>query len=327
MIIIGWIHSWINIFISAPKLNPVLSQLHQDVGSKFKFHCTIQSGKRPIQFDWFVNGNTLYFDHSDQIQLDKIDDDESTLTIKRLELNNSGNYSCQARNEFGIDVQSTMLIVQGWWWLCLFHLKFYSKCGAMFAFVETKMAKMAKWVIEYGKHSFVFFLILIRLLMAKFEWMKTMSCLNICLQMIFVLGFYNYLCNAKNGMFTKLFTVNIIHWISFFIFSATAVPKLDLFPSGLLEEGSRLKLFCTLIDGTKPVSFEWLKNGFQLTDLVKKNYRIEYFDSESYLIIDNVTRSDSGNFTCSVRNNFGLDSRSILANIKGLNLWIFFYIF
>lgn len=110
-----------------------MRELHQDVGSKFKFHCAIQSGKRPIKFDWFVNGNPLYNDYSDQIQIDNIDDDESTLTIKRLAMKNSANYSCQAKNEFGIDVQSTMLIVQGW--LRLFIcFKFCSKCGAMFAF-------------------------------------------------------------------------------------------------------------------------------------------------------------------------------------------------
>uniref|UniRef100_A0A6P6YGL1 Basement membrane-specific heparan sulfate proteoglycan core protein-like n=1 Tax=Dermatophagoides pteronyssinus TaxID=6956 RepID=A0A6P6YGL1_DERPT len=95
-----------------PKLNKFLPQSIQDHGTKFALFCLVQDGQKPFIFEWRFNDQLLKpsSDQSDY-RIDSFNDDQSQLTIAKLDPKHSGTYSCIARNDFGFDKQSTHLIV------------------------------------------------------------------------------------------------------------------------------------------------------------------------------------------------------------------------
>lgn len=94
-----------------PKLNEFNPKRSQKIETKFSILCSPQEGSKPLQFEWRKNGYVL----KDTDLNHKIDnsEDESLFTIFKLVPNDSANYSCLVRNQFGSDSQSTVLIVKG----------------------------------------------------------------------------------------------------------------------------------------------------------------------------------------------------------------------
>ena len=82
----------------------------------------------------------------------------------------------------------------------------------------------------------------------------------------------------------------------------------------LLEDISFV-LHCYLLSGSKPVFFDWLKDGHRVFNSSK--VKIGNFDSFSTLSLNDLHRSDSGVYMCSVKNAFGNDSVSSIINVKG----------
>jgi hypothetical protein len=70
--------------------------------------------------------------------------------------------------------------------------------------------------------------------------------------------------------------------------------------------------------GTKPVFFQWNKNGINISNNPKTSFKIETFEDNSQIRIKTVDRSDSGNYSCIARNEFGSDIQSTLLVVKGL---------
>lgn len=104
-----------------PRLDPVLDQKSIKSGATTKFLCSVQEGTKPFQFEWKKNGHSF---KSTRLPTDyriETSEDDSTLLLTKLSLNDSGNYSCTVRNDFGYDIQHTVLIVKG---LIFNHLTF-----------------------------------------------------------------------------------------------------------------------------------------------------------------------------------------------------------
>ncbi len=93
---------------------------------------------------------------------------------------------------------------------------------------------------------------------------------------------------------------------------------LPLIPKSELSEGSSFRLLCHTSAGTKPVFYQWNKNGLSLANNPESSYKIETFEDNSQFVIKNVDRSDSGNYSCIARNAFGTDSQSAQLIVKGL---------
>ena len=93
---------------------------------------------------------------------------------------------------------------------------------------------------------------------------------------------------------------------------------MPLLPQSLLSEGSLFRLFCSISAGDKPLFFQWSKNGQILTNSPQTNYKIDNSDDFSQFIIKNIDRSDSGNYSCIVRNAFGEDVKYSQLLVKGL---------
>ena len=85
------------------------------------------------------------------------------------------------------------------------------------------------------------------------------------------------------------------------------------------NEGSRVKLLCYLESGSKPLHFEWFRNGQILREDKSLNYKIATTEDDSLLIIDRLKFNEAGNYSCFVRNDYGTDIRSMIMFVKGLN--------
>ena len=110
---------------SVPKLSENLPRRSQNIGTRFKVSCFVEDGQKPFRFEWRKNDQIIRSDFDQKYQIDS-EDDSSRLTIIDLNINDSANYSCTVRNDFGFDSQLTNLIVKG---LKLFFY-FSHICGA-----------------------------------------------------------------------------------------------------------------------------------------------------------------------------------------------------
>lgn len=103
-----------------------------------------------------------------------------------------------------------------------------------------------------------------------------------------------------------------------FVFIFFLVPKLDEFkPKQTLLVGDKFKLYCYLNVGSKPVKFEWFRNGVLLANDAT-NYHIDVFEDESRFIVNQLDVNDSANYSCVAQNQFGSDTQSTQLIVKGL---------
>ena len=97
-----------------PKLDEFQSSRTLKNGTKLTIVCVIQEGTKPFQFEWRFNDHQLSKSSiSSDYKIDSFNDDQSQLTIAKLDRKHSGTYSCSVRNNFGSDRQSTRLTVTG----------------------------------------------------------------------------------------------------------------------------------------------------------------------------------------------------------------------
>lgn len=76
------------------------------------------------------------------------------------------------------------------------------------------------------------------------------------------------------------------------------------------NHGNQLVLKC-LSEGSPDLEYTWLAPG-----------NVTSSTNTSILIIDNVTASDGGEYTCNVTNNFGTDSNTIIVRSELLATYL-----
>ena len=103
-------------------------------------------------------------------------------------------------------------------------------------------------------------------------------------------------------------------------FSLDLAPKLNAISNEKTQdEGANFQMFCSVEKGSEPFFFEWSKNGQTLRPSPDVKYRIENSKISSTLTIENVAKSDAGNYSCLVKNGVGSDSQNVLLKVKGLS--------
>ena len=89
------------------------------------------------------------------------------------------------------------------------------------------------------------------------------------------------------------------------------------------NENSLFSVTCSLLEGSQPVFFEWFKNGNSIKAGPDNQYKIDTTKILTTFYIEQIARSDSGNYTCLVKNEHGSDSQNVLLNVKGMFNYIF----
>ena len=101
-----------------PRILPFNRQISQPHGTTLILTCNVLSGRQPLKFEWFKNGQHLYTQKGHEVIDDRPVSVEtknafSILTLVNLSHKDSGNYSCRVQNQWGFDQQFTALSVKG----------------------------------------------------------------------------------------------------------------------------------------------------------------------------------------------------------------------
>ena len=92
-------------------------------GTSTKIVCTITAGDSPLEISWFKDQEPLV--QNDKIKVVALDDMTSILSMKKLDLEHSGIYTCQASNPAGVTKYSSSLRVKGIDIISTFFLKIF----------------------------------------------------------------------------------------------------------------------------------------------------------------------------------------------------------
>jgi len=98
--------------IEAPKILSLPQQNIIPIGSPFRIYCSTFAGDKPLFFQFSKNGQLLTSTPNTNYKIEN-SEDLSLFSIKSVERNDSGNYSCIARNAFGTDSQTVQLLIRG----------------------------------------------------------------------------------------------------------------------------------------------------------------------------------------------------------------------
>ena len=77
------------------------------------------------------------------------------------------------------------------------------------------------------------------------------------------------------------------------------------------------QILCSVLEGSKPLFFEWSRNGQSIRSGPAVKHRIDNSEMFSTFIIESVEKIDAGNYSCLVKNAVGSDSQSVLLIVKG----------
>ena len=82
-----------------------------------------------------------------------------------------------------------------------------------------------------------------------------------------------------------------------------------------VEKNELFQLTCSVVQGTKPIEFQWFKDGSKLK--AGSNWNIETKSVSSILTFESVQIQHSGNYSCLIQNPEGRDQSSTLLQVKG----------
>ena len=133
---------WISLFYChflAPKLGYYVktSRKNQTIGSYFSVYCTIEEGSLPVFFEWFKDSKPLKANPGFNYKIE-ISEMSSTFSIKKVNKNEQGNYTCAVKNPFGSDSQNVILNIKG-----LFHQMLIFCTKLIFAWISIIICKIS----------------------------------------------------------------------------------------------------------------------------------------------------------------------------------------
>lgn len=80
------------------------------LGDPIDMICTLRKGSFPVTFTWFLNNKILTDNSNVKITLSSRNSHSS---IEKLVPEYIGNYTCQAKNKYGVDNTSVLVYAEG----------------------------------------------------------------------------------------------------------------------------------------------------------------------------------------------------------------------
>lgn len=111
-------------YVGPPKILPIATADSYPEGSTINLICTVSGGQRKgLTLSWTKDGEELsdemlrYSNIMDNLSIEKTGVDISILRISNATHNNSGRFTCMAKNPLGEDSTSVNIVINGKWML------------------------------------------------------------------------------------------------------------------------------------------------------------------------------------------------------------------
>ncbi|XP_035232056.1 Down syndrome cell adhesion molecule-like [Stegodyphus dumicola] len=290
-----------------PKVQPILLPEMVSIGENVMATCAIRSGSKPMSFKWMKDGKEIQNVPHASVETSN---EYSVLAITPATQENMGNYTCIVENTFGKDESSFPLIIKAppSWVLKPQNVKASEGQAVIISCSADGLPKPEiKWMKDGEKISSSNSL-------TSQENSLTVF-LNGSLYISHVRRHYGgvYECIASNEVEPDLrssavLTVNAAPVIQPFTFPESA------------SLGQRITAACGILQGSKPLTFKWLKDGKEISGI--PNTSVDKQDEYSVLTISSASKSNVGNYSCTVKNAFGEDTHVASFILMEAPTWI-----
>ncbi|XP_050040863.3 cell adhesion molecule Dscam1-like isoform X1 [Dermacentor andersoni] len=278
----------------SPALEETFASLTVKRGDALSLRCRARGSPTP-EISWAIDGDFLYPSQRLKITAERAASDvESVLNISDARLEDSGEYSCVARNDIATDAHSARVDVEG------------APFVRPLRNVTVVSGTLLTLRCPYGGYP-----------IESLVWRKAGMVLPV-----------NYRQSVDNrgrllvqqaqkfgdeGEYTCVITgqSQLVASGSTYV-SVVVAPTIDehFFPDVVkVEEGSRSRLMCSVSKGDPPLRFRWLKNGLRIGSHGERV--IETTDDSSIIKIGRVRFADHGEYTCFVSNDASSVNRSV----------------
>lgn len=94
----------------SPVLNPLTVPPNIAIGDNTEIFCTIKRGSPPIEFQWLHNGQLVQSHSKYKILTTKT---SSHFSIGEIQASDIGNFTCVAKNAYGMDSKTENVFMEG----------------------------------------------------------------------------------------------------------------------------------------------------------------------------------------------------------------------
>lgn len=123
--------------LEIPVIAELKAQTIVEAGRRLQLWCSIQAGDPPIDFSWYLNGKGIPY-NLQAVEADSVY--SSTLNVREVTTEHSGNYSCIAKNQAGRVSESTFVVVEG-----MAYLFYITSC-----MIDSMSVSGFTWQRRYG---------------------------------------------------------------------------------------------------------------------------------------------------------------------------------
>ncbi|XP_077518318.1 cell adhesion molecule Dscam1-like [Amblyomma americanum] len=278
----------------SPKLVETFQPLMVKRGDPVSLLCRARGSPAP-EISWAIDGDFLYPSHRLKISADRgASEVESLLNISEARVEDSGEYSCVARNDIATESHSARLDVQG--------PPFVRPMRNVTVVSGTQLTLRC----PYGGHP-----------IDSLAWQKAGMVLPVNYrQSVDTRGrllVQQAQKSADEGEYTCAVTgpTGLVASGSTYV-SVVVAPVIDdhFFPDVIkVEEGTRSRLMCSVSKGDPPLRFRWLKNGLSIGSHGERI--IETTDDSSIIKFGRVRFVDRGRYVCFVSNDAASVNRTV----------------
>ncbi|GFU34761.1 titin [Nephila pilipes] len=307
-------------------------------GRRTAVMCVVTDGDVPFTFSWFKDGKPLQSEEG-HFSIQLFDEFTSILTIKKLDSDSNGNYTCRVTNSVGSDEKSDILIMRG-------NAKdnpFIKAMAGIYFYIAVVLIHSAaiegskpprikpfnfSGELSQGLRTAVMCVIIDGDRPFDFIWFKdgaplvpqeghfSVESVNKFTSILTI----EHLNSDSNGNYSCRVTnsVGSDQKSDVLMMKGLKPPKIMPFHfSGELNEGLRVAVMCVIIDGDRPLDFKWFKDG-DLLSPEKSHFSVQIFNEfTSILTIEQLSADSNGNYTCRVTNSAGSDEKSDVLTMKG----------